>query len=223
MQKACKTRNSASNLISAALVAACFYTGAANANLIANGDFEAGIVNDAVPSWTISNSANVFVYATYPSNNPFWYGGGSAAQNGDYAAVFNAGDRSPNGTLSQTFSTSVGTQYMVSFDYGASAGGGQSLYASVLGFDTTIELINVIASDFNPLSPLSSFSFAFTANGSQSTLKFADYSGNYTVSLDGILDNVSVVAVPEPETYAMTLSGLALLGLVTRRRKRKVA
>ncbi|MES2583350.1 MAG: PEP-CTERM sorting domain-containing protein [Pseudomonadota bacterium] len=43
-------------------------------------------------------------------------------------------------------------------------------------------------------------------------------------SLGGSLDNVSVTAaVPEPESYAMMLAGLALMGTIARRRKSKAA
>ena len=42
-------------------------------------------------------------------------------------------------------------------------------------------------------------------------------------SYGGSLDNVSVTAVPEPETYAMMLAGLALMGTIARRRKNKAA
>ena len=37
------------------------------------------------------------------------------------------------------------------------------------------------------------------------------------------LSGMSVVAVPEPETYAMMLAGLGLMGLVARRRKQKLS
>ena len=39
----------------------------------------------------------------------------------------------------------------------------------------------------------------------------------------GSLDNISVTAVPEPESYAMMLAGLALMGTIARRRKSKQA
>ena len=39
----------------------------------------------------------------------------------------------------------------------------------------------------------------------------------------GSLDNVSVTAVPEAETYAMMLAGLGLMGTIVRRRKSKAA
>ncbi len=43
-------------------------------------------------------------------------------------------------------------------------------------------------------------------------------------SLGGSLDNVSVTtAVPEPESYAMMLAGLGLMGAIARRRKSKPA
>ena len=42
-------------------------------------------------------------------------------------------------------------------------------------------------------------------------------------SLGGSLDNVSVTAVPEPESYAMMLAGLGLMGAIARRRKSKAA
>jgi hypothetical protein len=38
-------------------------------------------------------------------------------------------------------------------------------------------------------------------------------------SYGGSLDNVVVTAVPEPETYAMLLAGLGLIGTIVRRRK----
>ena len=42
-------------------------------------------------------------------------------------------------------------------------------------------------------------------------------------SVGGSLDNVSVTAaVPEPESYAMMLAGLGLMGAIVRRRKSKV-
>jgi hypothetical protein len=42
-------------------------------------------------------------------------------------------------------------------------------------------------------------------------------------SYGGSLDNVAVTAVPEPETYAMLLAGLGLMGVMVRRRKARLA
>ena len=54
--------------------------------------------------------------------------------------------------------------------------------------------------------------------------------GNYTLAFGTGLGSlkvddvqISVTAVPEPETYAMMLAGLGLMGTIARRRKNKHA
>lgn len=74
-------------------------------------------------------------------------------------------------------------------------------------------------------SQASSFSLAtlhFTVSGSGSSalgygnVTLGDALGN---SLDATLTAGSVAAVPEPETYAMFLAGLGLMGAIARRRR----
>lgn len=70
---------------------------------------------------------------------------------------------------------------------------------------------------------MTGYQFSFTATGGTSTLLFSDTSGDTfsdTYGVDGVLDNVSVAAVPEPATQALFLAGLALMGAITRRLKR---
>ncbi|MBK9444344.1 MAG: PEP-CTERM sorting domain-containing protein [Comamonadaceae bacterium] len=72
---------------------------------------------------------------------------------------------------------------------------------------------------------MSPFTFNFAAISSQSTISFRDSSLG-TIEADGLLDRVSVSAVssvPEPETYAMMLAGLGLIGTIARRRRAKQA
>ena len=38
-------------------------------------------------------------------------------------------------------------------------------------------------------------------------------------NVGALLDNVTVTAVPEPESYAMIMAGLGLMGFIVRRRK----
>lgn len=58
--------------------------------------------------------------------------------------------------------------------------------------------------------------FTLDADG-WTTLSFS--AGGLEDSYGGSLDNVSVTAVPEPETYALMLAGLGLVGAMARRRR----
>ena len=55
------------------------------------------------------------------------------------------------------------------------------------------------------------------------TLTFTGLNPKNETDTTGFIDNVSVLAVPEPETYAMLLGGLGLLGFVSRRKASKNA
>jgi hypothetical protein len=199
--------------ISSAFLAATLAAGSAHANLIANGDFETGVFSP----WVINGN----VVLRGPAGGDFWFGGGSTAQNGRFAVMFNAGNTAPNGTISQTFATVAGEIYEVEYDYGSTASASQSITTSVLGSDGSRLLSSQVAVETNPPQALTTFSFLFTADGNQATLRFTDNPLNPTFNQDGILDNVSVLSlIPEPETYTLMLAGLGLLGLAARRKTR---
>lgn len=173
-------------------------------NLITNGNFESGslapfVVDD-------NGTGDQIAIGSVP-----YFGGGSTAANGSYLAAFNGGDSPPGGTLSQTFTgTVLGTTYTVSYDYGTNSGAPQTLEATVFGADGT----TVLGTDsaLGNSNTLITNTFTFVADGSQATLQFLDSPTNSSGSLDGILDNVSVVAVPEPASVALlSLGGIALL------------
>jgi len=71
-------------------------------------------------------------------------------------------------------------------------------------------------------TPTSSGWHQFTGNvdlGAFGTHRLTFEAANASDSFGGSLDNVSVTAVPEPETYALMLAGLGVLGAVVRRRR----
>jgi len=69
--------------------------------------------------------------------------------------------------------------------------------------------------------PFAPYTLAFTAGASGPvSFSFHNQGGD---NVGAILDNVSIAAVPEPETYAMLLGGLGVMGLIARRKAKKAA
>lgn len=177
----------------------------ARANLIQNGDFETGNFS----SWTKTGN-------TAMAGVPF-FGEGSTVQDGHYFAVFNAGNATPNGTLSQIFTTLAGTTYSLVYDYGANGGQIQSITTTVTDAGNADVLGTQFATLPSPSGSLAQFSLTFTAESSSSVLTFTDYSGNPTNSTDGFIDNVYV---PEPASLTILAIGVAGLAARTRRKTR---
>lgn len=59
----------------------------------------------------------------------------------------------------------------------------------------------------------------FYFNSGFTNLSKLSWSENLLVTRDFQVDNINVTAVPEPETYAMLMAGMALVGYAARRRK----
>jgi hypothetical protein len=158
----------------------------------ANGGFETGDLT----SWTQSGDIDFSGVDTF------------AAHSGTFGAFFGPEDA---GRISQSFATTVGTVYKVDFwlelDDSATP---NSFFWSWNGVKQGAGLNNSAAFDYTE------FSGFITATGASSTLEFTFLNPNSF----WLLDDVSVTAVPEPETYALFASGLLALAVVARRRRR---
>lgn len=215
-------------------VACLLAAGAAKAQ-VANGGFETpevprGSFTDfvvgsvAIPGWTVIGPAGtvVSIVSTAFVQNGVAFQSQSGVQ---WLDLTGNGSNQSEG-VSQTLSTIAGHLYEVSFFVGNTTGG------SIFGTTSTVNLgINGVQS-FAAVNSLANptglswqqFVYGFVATGSSTTLSLSngDPGGDNSNGLDGITlaDKGPVVSpVPEPETYAMMLAGLAALGLASRRRK----
>jgi Protein of unknown function (DUF642) len=185
----------------------------ASANIVTNGDFEAG--STGWSSTATTGFAPISAYVPCCGVTGVYPGGTSAA-------FFGWGDLT-GGKIWQDIPTSPGESYNVTFSYGAiSANTLQTLDVSALaGPSYTTSLGSVSLSDTgttNLASLLNDYIFSFTASSTYTRIQFMDTSAN-TSSVDGVLDNVVVTAnpVPVPATLALLAGGLGLLGFSKRK------
>jgi hypothetical protein len=134
--------------------------------------------------WTVGNDGVVSMV-----NGEFF---GASPVDGSQQVAFNGGNGPVGGSILQTFSTTVGQTYTVSFFVGraGSGGGTMSVYAEVTSSNG--QVLGSLAAT-GPVAPgySSPQSFTFTATTETATLTFRDTS-SATVAVDLMLDNVSV-------------------------------
>jgi len=126
--------------------------------------------------------------------------------------AFNGGNTSPGTTIFQTFSTTVGQTYAVSFNVGRKAAGSgtMSLHVEVTASGGQVlgarDATGPASPGYGPAQTLT-----FIATTSSSTLTFKDTS-SATVAVDLLLDNVSVAA-SSPAVGTFTNFGFELPAL----------
>jgi hypothetical protein len=190
----------------------------AQAATIVNGNFET--LGAGIPGWAVSPGGEIVVTAAgaYTSCCGAF---GTPAQLANNIVSFGAGNQANVSTLSQAFATIAGQKYTISFDFGVFGNGPQTLFAQVFdAFGPTITATNVTKSANPNLATIFSTStLTFVAPSASTRLEFkVDPATN---SVDGILDNVSIAAVPETATWLMMILGFGLVGGAMRYRQRQ--
>jgi hypothetical protein len=203
----------------AGLIGMLFVVSPASANLISNGDFETG----DFAGWAVVSAPPFGVLVLQGSS----YGSccnstGTGPELANHFASFGAGDTPINGvTISQTFNTVVGQTYSFSFNYGALGNGTEKLDFGIFTGGGTQTLTTVADDHLGSTFKILAGTFVAGA-GPTSTIRFGDLGGIYDKdarSVDFVVDNVSVTAVPEASTWAMMILGFAGVGFMAYRRR----
>ncbi len=150
------------------------------ANTLINGSFEGGF-----NGWTISGNGGV------KSSVPY------APTHGSNLVAFNGANLTPNGSLVQSFATTAGRRYTLTFDAGVLAynTNSQTLQITIDGSGNLLSGAVTVFGAGNGSNRWLAQSFTFVANSPTSTLGFRDVSSS-TNSLDLLLDNVAVIPTP---------------------------
>ncbi len=185
---------------------------ATNTNLVTNGSFEA----------TVQNSGTWGTYSSLPG----WTGlptvelrnnvsGG--AQNGSNFVEL---DTNRNSGIAQTiFATGL---VELSFYYSARPGTAAGSNDIGVSFGESFQSV-VLDGVAGGSSGNAWQKFTRVINlGNSGHAVLAFYALGKSDSYGGSLDNISVTAVPEPETYALLLAGLGVMGAIARRRNKAV-
>ncbi|MBV6319565.1 FxDxF family PEP-CTERM protein [Duganella violaceipulchra] len=197
-------------LIKSVALAALLASGSAFAapvELLLNGSFEANV--QAAGTWANYDNLTGWTGGTHGielRNHVF----GSAANGVNFVEL----DTYKNSSMTQTVQTVLGQHYTLSFQFQDRINVPTS--SQGLSVDWGGAEIAHVNDSLN--GAWETRTYTLIGDGSAMKLKFI--ATGRSDSLGTSLDNVSLTsAVPEPETYAMMLAGLGLVGFAARRRK----
>jgi PEP-CTERM motif-containing protein/uncharacterized protein DUF642 len=212
------------------VIAACLLASVSPAAAqIINGGFEEGAFGDGsvrevprndsttLPGWTVNDNPVAWYTNGYEPPNALKQIG-VATHTGNLA--MNLGDGSVRVvSISQRFTVLPFIEQQVSFWVGnySANGGGVSIRVTVQdGTSNTLLLAEAKAPATDLDSTWQQFTYSFIPDGSSNTISFSELGGAAYAGLD----DVTVIAVPEPSTWALALLGFAGLGMLGVRRKR---
>lgn len=195
-------------LVCCAATALLFGSPAYAVNLVANGDFEANLLDGTITDWLVAGDG-VADDLVFPNT-------------GLHDVVFTSliGDPNP-GVLSQDVATTAGQDYRLSFWLMNEGVGLQDFFTvSFGGFTKLIHGLDVSAAAGGGYTQLTYDIEGALVTGPLTTLSFsavADPTFGAPFNLDDI--SLQVLAIPEPSQWALMIAGFGLAGAALRRRR----
>jgi hypothetical protein len=219
------------------IIAACALAGASPAAAqIINGGFEEGAFGDgsvrevsrgdtALPGWTVNENPIAWYKSGYEPPNALKpievtpHGGNLAINLCDGSVAKQCDGSVRPVSISQTFTVLLPfIEQQVSFWVGNFSANGGAISIGVTIQDGTSNTLLLSETARSPATDLDStwqqFTYSFIPDGRSNTINFSEIGGAPYVGLD----DVTVIAIPEPSTWALALLGFAGLAMVGVRR-----
>jgi hypothetical protein len=214
-------------LLSVALLSA-MGSAFAGSNLLTGGSFENpglsgnttldyALGSTAISGWTVVGGPVQLVPDTYLPSASL-----TASDGHQWVDLTGQTEDFGKGLTSSSITTVIGQIYTLSFDVGTLAGRPNASVAYSINGTSLGTFTNFGANPSGMKWVNNSVTWLATTSSAQITLLGSSANSSSTTLIG--LDNVSfTAAVPEPETYALMLAGLGMVGAIARRRKAKQA
>jgi len=179
-----------------------------------------GSISISISGWKIDDNSYAF------GNAVALNGVTTIAAHESVIFIETSGTNTAAGNLNAFVNTWFGGNKPAGLKIGSYTGNGVGLSSSsdaVTVFDSTGAVQAVVAFGASPIGPYATFDNAIGQNGGTiSTLSAIGANGAFKAVGDAteIGSPGTIAAVPEPESYAMLLAGLGLMGFVARRRSK---